>query len=92
MYATAGSVGVRRTLARIAIAALILVGMITGAGQGSAQSPPEPVAAPNTVGWYYPQITPFDPVPLYPWYGWNPGYRPYYSWYPYYLPGLFGSS
>ena len=86
VYATAGSVGVRRTLARIAIATLILIGMITTAGQSSAQSPAEPVTAPNSVGWYYPEVIPIEPVPLYPW------YRPYYSWYPYYFPGLFGSS
>ncbi|WP_227980745.1 hypothetical protein [Nocardia spumae] len=92
MYATTGSVRVRRTLARIVLAALILIGMITAAGQSSAQTAPVPAPGPSAVGWYYPGITPFDPIPLSPWYGWSPWYRPYHSWYPYYAPGWFGSS
>ncbi|MDR7168671.1 hypothetical protein J2W56_002402 [Nocardia kruczakiae] len=91
MFATAASVRVRRILARTAIAGLILIGMVTAtAGQSSAQVP---ASEPSSVGWYYPGITPFDPMPMELWYGWNPWYRPYYSWYrPVYPPGWFGSS
>lgn len=91
MFATATSVRVRRILARTAIAGLILVGMVTAtAGQSSAQAP---ASEPSSVGWYYPEVTPFDPIPLDYLYGWNSWYRPYYSWYrPLYPPGWFGSS
>lgn len=68
---------------------MVLGIFVATAGQSSAHPATDRSSSPGPVGWYYPEVTPIEPMPLNPWYGpLYPWYGPYF-WHP---GGWFGSS